>query len=873
MGSGCAVALAQPIVDCQSCHYDYRSDDAYGAQPVWPQSCGSNYAGDAVAEDIGLCCSRSRPPAPAAVGRQSSMENRLHPLLLLGANLEASTPSTPRGPAPPWVVAAASSRSRPPIDRTSTGATPPRMFEQAMTSPLGLPEELAPFAQSHYSPLLGALGASFGQELFRAARSGDASSLKQLLRHAQNSSLGIACQSSPLGAATSDQAEEAVAQMLSVVRDQNAGETLLGCAAKEGKAATVHLLLESRADPTAVDSRGRMALHRAAESGSLLVTLMVIDRLQGLDRGFTTTDFVDLKGETPGMVAASTGAIEVCRALEAFGDMQNDAEQRRVGNSTGHEGTFGGFLAHLDMGLPESLEAANFATTLLRQAALGTAMVPALAPKLSETEPELRELLEQACQKVREAEDMLLGTSWSPNQPGLSSALRSFARTAELRARWQRLRTEAQQAEGRTEELRDFWQTHITAETMASFARSQGGSLQQVYLGVLWLYSREAWLPHVMDSLACALQHTADDGMSSPSVDGATGATPLLQRRFDDSCRSASREEAALASQLRPMAQALAPMAQLVQGALAYFRACGVQHDGVTYRPIAVPTNSLRKLIDRYLSQREKRLEEASASQPEDLEEGIGKDGIWFSLGSGSFCGSLASRAEAEKQLAKLHCNVLLTIQPAAKSPSFPEHLSLKGGGDDVFYPIGTLFRLVRLSRTTSSEMEPEACPRGTESQWPVTVIELEAADGRPEALELLHRRGLLAPGHLQEQVRSWAEEGASPGGERRRRLGEAADLLLRCASTCESADCKDSYPEAASALLAQSAALAASSGDVLGEVDALLRRAACGARDAALYEAEEAVCLLEASLGSSNPEAQSARATFQALRGTPTTE
>ena len=28
------------------------------------------------------------------------------------------------------------------------------------------------------------------------------------------------------------------------------------------------------------------------------------------------------------------------------------------------------------------------------------------------------------------------------------------------------------------------------------------GSLRQLYLGVLWLYTRESWLPHVLDAVA-----------------------------------------------------------------------------------------------------------------------------------------------------------------------------------------------------------------------------------------------------------------------------------------------------------------------------------------------------------------------------------
>jgi len=190
------------------------------------------------------------------------------------------------------------------------------------------------------------------------------------------------------------------------------------------------------------------------------------------------------------------------------------------------------------------------------------------------------------------------------------------------------------------------------------------------------------------------------------------------------------------------------PIAQLVQTAICYFRTRGVRHEGVTYRPLAVPLEGLRRLIDRYLvnKEEERKLAAKQADGPEDevAPQVLGAGGMWFCLGSGSHFGAVASRWDAGKRLARTRCNVLLTIQTDSRSPGFPEHMSLKGGGDDVLYPVGTLFRVVRLSRTTSSELDAEACPRGSEKQWAVTVIELAATDCQQEAARILERKGLL---------------------------------------------------------------------------------------------------------------------------------
>lgn len=151
---------------------------------------------------------------------------------------------------PPWAVAMLEPDG-PLVDRTATGATPPRVLAPARCSPPGLPEEFEQTSQEEPS-LLTALGVSYSREIFRAARVGDVVILEKMIQdaHAKTDE-------------TRYQAEE-VTRLLSVARDIS-GETLVGAAAKHGEASAVQLLLSHRADPTAADSRGRMALHRAAE--------------------------------------------------------------------------------------------------------------------------------------------------------------------------------------------------------------------------------------------------------------------------------------------------------------------------------------------------------------------------------------------------------------------------------------------------------------------------------------------------------------------------------------------------------------------------------------------------------------------------------
>lgn len=601
-------------------------------------------------------------------------------------------------------------------------------------SPPGLPEELD---QSHNQPgLLVALGAGFCRDLFRAARTGNDELLEKLIKNAYTS-----CVRRGGSGDLDDGTAEEVSSMLSFARDVGTGETLLGAAAKHGEALVVRLLLLNSANPTISDSRGRNALHRAAEGGDLLTTLLVLDRLQSADRFLSVTDFVDNHGETPGVVASSAGSSAVCGALEIFGDMQLNAEQQYVGQ-LGKPGVRNDILSSLDFGS----EAANASLQCLREASLGSALVPKIWPQ-TQAGFDLADALNQAFQGLQQAEDLLMNGSWKPSQFGLPSGLKQVVRTIDLRVRWQRLRTDAM-AGASSKALEEFWQTHLSAARMAKLTRGEG-NLQQIYLGILWLFTRESWLPHIMEAMAGFLRE------SSPEVMQAYEAMAL-----------------------QSLVQALSPMAQLVQAATCYFRQQGVRHEGVTFRPVVLPPSVLKSMIDRFLECKEERQQSSEATECADA-EGL-ETGMWFILSHGSFPTAFASRWDAGKRLAKTSSNVLLAIQADPKFPSFPEHMSLKGGGDDVIFPAGTLFRLVRMSRTTSSELDSEACPKGSAMQWPVTVIELAATDPRPQAFLLLQRRGCLRPGEIQDALISWAAE--QKGAEREQRVRDAAAWLYQSA-------------------------------------------------------------------------------------------
>lgn len=80
----------------------------------------------------------------------------------------------------------------------------------------------------------------------------------------------------------SDQAAELAKDFLDKVRDGQKA-TLLG-AATAGGVPVVHMLLLHKAEPLVADARGQTPLHAAAEQGSLLTALMLLDRMQARPR-------------------------------------------------------------------------------------------------------------------------------------------------------------------------------------------------------------------------------------------------------------------------------------------------------------------------------------------------------------------------------------------------------------------------------------------------------------------------------------------------------------------------------------------------------------------------------------------------------------
>ena len=460
-------------------------------------------------------------------------------------------------------------------------------------------------------------------------------------------------------------------RLLSLARDST-GETLLGAAAKQGEAFAVQVLLSHRADPIAHDSRGRMALHRAAESGDLLSTLMVLDRLQIANRHVNVTDFLDNAGETPGTLAAQNGASAVCSALELFGDLQLNAEQQYFGQ-LGVSGAFGGLLSLVDF-TSESSKERRDAREILEESSVGGHLVREIWQAADPyDEVSLEDLLGKAFDALHEAEELLMTTSWMPSIfCTLAAEWKGFAKTVDLRVRWQKTRREAM----KSLEVEDFWQTHLSTKRLEQLTRTPG-SLRQLYLGVLWLYTRESWLPHVVDAMAAALRSLKE---VEDAKDASNAPFPFHE-----------------------LIKLLSPMVQLVQAATCFFRRSGIRHEGVTFRPLIVPASGLQQLIDMYLGKKDE-CEKAAISQSGMEEERLSlHTGIWFVMSRGSFPTAYASRWDAGKRLVQTNSNVLLAIQTDGKSPSYPEHMSLKGGCDDVIYPVGTLFRLVRLARTTSS--------------------------------------------------------------------------------------------------------------------------------------------------------------------------
>mmetsp|Transcript_155125 Transcript_155125/g.497405 ORF Transcript_155125/g.497405 Transcript_155125/m.497405 type:complete len:1318 (+) Transcript_155125:31-3984(+) len=880
MGAECSTVLARPPAICQP------------QMAVVTAACGVDTCGG------GDCspCDNEHPSGLALDAR---------PLLLDDGG--SPRPSTPRGPAPPWAVSASMHSRTSPIDRTSTGATPPRML-QPCRQPPGLPEDRLEESNPNLS-----LGAPFMQELAQAARTGSTAVLGPLLQRVYSEGHRVlygASSGGVLAAEKCEKVDDLVAAFVSSVCDPATGETLLSAAAANGHHETVEYLLGARADPLVLDKRGDSALHAAAEGGSAVAVFLILDRLQGQNRSIALSEITTTKNETPDVLASRAGASEAARALSLFESMQAEAKQRNLGHckSVSGENDQGApcALTLIDLMSDVQSKSGLMASALLRRTVAGTGLVQGIFRRVPESELELREVIEHACCGIRGAEGRLLSSDWVAEaewQPGLGAAVRHFAGVAQIRSSWQKMRAEAVQAAGCADVLKDFWQTHITADSMVATLQRVRGDTFQLLLIILWLYTREAWLPHVLDALAgmTFLASPWHDRANTESVDGTTGATPLRSPLLSDS--------SPIGRTCMFLIDSLAPCAQLVQSALNYFEERGIRHEGETYRPLQLSAHALQVLAERVAA-----VTAGKRASPDQGEDGIarsrGEDtagqsawpwtagalggDVWLSLGANSFFSSQSSRPEAAQRLLRMRCNVLLVIRPDASRPCYPKHLSLRCSGvDDVLFPLGVLFRVVRLLRTSSAELVPDA---GSSSQWPVVVLELECADRALETMEVLELRSELRPGELESLLDEWVA-GAAPAC-RHVRLLSAGELLARCASSgdqrlpalelgaphgdssgCQSAHGQTEGKQAtrmdrALAKLAQAASLAEVVGDTLLLARALLARAQICASTSrtqelsasAAADAKKAVGLLEDKLGRCHADSVAARALWAAL-------
>lgn len=118
---------------------------------------------------------------------------------------------SPRGPVPPWV---ASSSSRAPVDRTATGATPPGSPRALRMTPPGLPDEELPGPAPSGVSLVVCVDDQVIQDLYAAAREGNAEALTGHLAQLSTAAIAQVCmaQGQPLpkpGAISADVRDKA----------------------------------------------------------------------------------------------------------------------------------------------------------------------------------------------------------------------------------------------------------------------------------------------------------------------------------------------------------------------------------------------------------------------------------------------------------------------------------------------------------------------------------------------------------------------------------------------------------------------------------------------------------------------------------------
>jgi len=772
----------------------------------------------------------------------------------------AATPRTPRGPAPPWVLQQEERR----VDRTATGATPPRSPTPPRSLPPGLPEDDAKNSDSVVT-LAGSFGADFLQDLFRTVRQGNLEELTAHLSKVNTVALSLLSSAGlgfvhpdRAGLAASERVEKAAeltAEYISKAREATSPKsTLLLAASEKGRYLVVESLLQHKADPLVADDKGNIPLHKAAQSGSLLSALLLLDRIQSNDRSANIASMVNGDGETPEILAAEVGAADVCRAFEVFQTMQRDAASWQLGSASplsdhqGHRIATGDMLSLIDLAVEMPSAAAATAGALLRRSSVGTPLVPNIFQRVPEEQAELSEMVSRVCRGIETAESQLLHPreAWDSTDPGLDPGLRSFVATASLRSQWQKIRQEALAAvPGADSQLEDFWQTHLTAEAMANTMRQATTDTFQLLLTALWLYTREAWLRHLLDALAAAVYGV--HGTHAEGDRGATGEAPVaLPAEF---------------APVAPFVEALSPCMQLVQAALLWFEEANIRHTAVTYRPLQLPMLGLQKLVDRYVAARK--------AGDSVQESGRLDSGYWLSLGGGSFFSSLSSRSMAISRLAKTRCNVLVIIRPDESSPSYPKHMSLRGSNvDDSIFSLETLFRIGRITRTVSSELDVDGSAHfaGPRSRWPVIIIEVYSVSCFTEAVELLQSRQQLRPGELGMKLEEWVAS-APPDREPERRLAAgqvlqkvALDMKMKGEGILKAKSTElEILMKKSGQMLSKAAESAIAAGQLETATQALLAKARIPGSNKE-QDCVQAIELLKKQYGESHPQTQNAK-------------
>eukprot|EP00928_Gymnodinium_smaydae_P019890 TRINITY_DN1765_c0_g1_i1.p1 TRINITY_DN1765_c0_g1~~TRINITY_DN1765_c0_g1_i1.p1 ORF type:complete len:950 (+),score=123.85 TRINITY_DN1765_c0_g1_i1:51-2852(+) len=921
MGGECSVLLTRPSegFDCggsggtqggeiEAPRSTWRPAHAHDGDALDPSVAEDDVGEDAV-QGCGLCEGDS---AAADVGRVTASLNGPPGLLMLDARLLATgddgTPRTPRGPAPPWALSAGAPRI---VDRTATGATPPRSPKPARATPPGLPEDDAKEAMTILS-MHATFDAAFVRELFVAARSGLATEIAALLQKLSTGALSlvVGSQASKATPEQCDKAAELMASFLNKARESiaiplstpAAIETVLGAAAGRGHVEVVQMLLHARADPFSCDSRENTALHRAAESGRLLVVLMVLDRMQAHTRSICIADLFNTDSDTPESLAALSGSSDICRALEVFGDLQREAELRQLGygslasgdTPSSRDAGINDMLVLIDLLADPRSASGKAAGMNLRRAVAGIegGLVPDFHVRISEDQAELRQLISTSCIGVRKAEEYLLKSEWNPGDRQHQSTLQAFVGTAEVRSAWQKVRQEVISIDP-VDGLEDFWQTHLTSEAMVATMANARGDTFQLLLAVLWLYTREAWLRHIIEASAMVLNNS----MNSPTTcehsavvasEGATGASPLGVE-----ATRCARSFVVVPQLIAPLVDSLAPCMRLVQAALGWFDAAGIRHHAPTYKPLSISVHEIKQL-EKYFTQRR------DPGDGRDIDNGNNSGlksnlagfaaGTWVSLGAGTFFSTMSSRPDALRRLIKTRCNALLVIRPDEHYPYYPKQMSLRGNAvEDVLFPLGALYRVTRITKTVSSDLDPSGCNQGSSSRWPVHVIELSAADRFLDAVELLEKRAELGATELETMLQQWIE--GAPSDERASRLLAGGEVLARSVASSQQVPASGGSggtssgppPQGAStgrlqravAFATHAAKLSEASGDATAAARALLAAARCGnapgsrptsdlVRVAA--DGRRAMGLLEQSLGPNHPETCAAREAWREL-------